>query len=77
LGGEGPRWHFLPGPQGRDPGRLDVVPFGTVGTAQKLEHYRSLGVTEVILRVRSGPHEEMLTELDALAPLVELATTLG
>jgi probable F420-dependent oxidoreductase len=81
IGGSGlgeaiPRLHRLAEARGRNPESLDVVPFGTVGTGQKLEHYRSLGVTEVVLRVQSGSAEEMLTELDALTPLVELAMTL-
>jgi len=49
---------------GRDPGAVDVVPFGTVPDAGKLEHYRSLGCSEVVLRVPSGPAEEMLRTLD-------------
>jgi probable F420-dependent oxidoreductase len=81
IGGSGlaeaiPRLHRLAEENGRDPVTLEVVPFGTVGTPQKLEHYRSLGVTEVVLRVRSGQTEAMLTQLDALAPLVDLARTL-
>jgi probable F420-dependent oxidoreductase len=82
IGGSGlaeaiPRLHRLAEEKGRDPAILDVIPFGTVANTQKLEHYRSLGVTEVILRVRSGPTEEMLTQLDALAPFVDLARTLA
>ncbi len=40
--------------RGRDPGTVRVVPFGTVPTQAKLEHYRDLGVDEVVLRVPSG-----------------------
>jgi probable F420-dependent oxidoreductase len=82
IGGSGlgeamPRLRRLAEEKGRDPATLEVIPFGTVGGAEKLEHYTSLGVSEVILRVRSGPAEEMRTRLDALAPLVDLAGTLA
>jgi probable F420-dependent oxidoreductase len=82
IGGSGlgeaiPRLHRMAQEKGRDPATLDVIPFGTVGTGPKLEHYASLGVAEVVLRVRSGTTDEMLTQLDALVPLVTLAETLA
>jgi probable F420-dependent oxidoreductase len=49
---------------GRDPADLHVVPFGTVPDHGKLEHYRAIGVTEVTLRVPSGPTDSMLRVLD-------------
>jgi probable F420-dependent oxidoreductase len=49
---------------GRDPATLHVVPFGTVPSEGKLEHYASLGVTEVVLRVPSGADDEMRRVLD-------------
>lgn len=49
---------------GRDPRTLHVVPFGTVPDEAKLEHYRAVGVTEVVLRVPSGPLPQMLSVLD-------------
>jgi probable F420-dependent oxidoreductase len=49
---------------GRDPATLHVVPFGTVPTDGKLEHYASLGITEVVVRVPSGSSDEMLRVLD-------------
>lgn len=49
---------------GRDPGALHVVPFGTVPEAGKLAHYEQIGVTEVVLRVPSGPADEMRRTLD-------------
>jgi len=52
---------------GRDPGTLQVVPFGTVPSQGKLEHYASLGVTEVVLRVPSGRDDEMQRVLDDYA----------
>jgi len=49
---------------GRDPGALHVVPFGTVPDDGKLRHFASLGVTEVVLRVPSGPDAHMVAVLD-------------
>jgi probable F420-dependent oxidoreductase len=52
---------------GRDPATLHVVPFGTVPTEGKLEHYASLGVTEVVVRLPSGDADEMQRVLDDYA----------
>ena len=49
---------------GRDPGALEVVPFGTVPDEGKLEHYASIGCTEVVLRIPSAPGPDMLRTLD-------------
>jgi len=49
---------------GRDPSTLHVVPFGTVPTEAKLEHYASLGVTEVVLRIPAGDDAETGRVLD-------------
>ena len=49
---------------GRHPASADVVAFGTIPTEGKLEHYASLGITEVVLRVPSGPDDEMRRVLD-------------
>jgi probable F420-dependent oxidoreductase len=61
--------------QGRDPAALLVVPFGTVPTDGKLDHYQGLGVHEVVLRVPSGPADEMLRVLDAHAAHIERVRT--
>lgn len=52
---------------GRDPGAVAVVPFGVVATEGKLAHLAGLGLDEVVLRVRSGPEDAMLRQLDHLA----------
>jgi probable F420-dependent oxidoreductase len=49
---------------GRDPGALQVVAFGSIPEEGKLEHFRALGVSEVVLRVPAGPSGEMLRVLD-------------
>ena len=81
IGGSGlaediPRLHHLAEAQGRDPATITVIPFGTMGTEPKLAHYSSLGVTEVVLRVRSGATDAVLAQLDALATLVPFASSL-
>ena len=55
---------------GRDPESLQIIPFGTVPDAGKLEYYESIGVTEVVLRLPSGPADRVLPILDEYAPLV-------
>jgi probable F420-dependent oxidoreductase len=55
---------------GRPEDALEVVPFGTVPTPGKLDHYRQIGVTEVVLRVPSSGRDEALRALDALAETV-------
>lgn len=52
---------------GRDPGELDVVPFGTIPDPGKLEHYASLGVREVVVRVPPAPADTVLPMLDEYA----------
>ena len=44
--------------------RAEVVPFGTIPSEGKLDHYASLGVTEVVVRIPSGPDDEMRRALD-------------
>jgi probable F420-dependent oxidoreductase len=50
---------------GRPAGSVEVVVFGTVPDPGKLDHYRALGVDEVVLRVPSRPEKAMLEALDA------------
>ena len=55
---------------GRDPETLEIVPFGTVPDAGKLEYYESIGVTEVVLRLPGGGADRVLPILDEYASLV-------
>jgi hypothetical protein len=57
--------------RGRDPQVIRVVPFGTVPSDQKLDHYTGLGIREVVLRVPSGPADDMVAALDGLVPYLE------
>jgi alkanesulfonate monooxygenase SsuD/methylene tetrahydromethanopterin reductase-like flavin-dependent oxidoreductase (luciferase family) len=57
--------------RGRDPGAIRVVPFGTVPTDAKLDHFARLGIDEVVLRVPGGGPDEILAVLDAHAAFVD------
>ncbi|WP_235036596.1 LLM class F420-dependent oxidoreductase [Actinomadura sp. K4S16] len=50
---------------GRDP--VPVIPFGTLPTPGKLDHYASLGIEEVVLRVPAGGRDAVLPVLDEYA----------
>jgi probable F420-dependent oxidoreductase len=56
---------------GRDPAAVSVVLIGTIPDPGKLEHYASLGVTEVALRLPSSPADAVLRVLDEYARLHE------
>lgn len=49
---------------GRDPKELRIVPFGSLPSREKLDHFASLGITEVVLRVPSAPADDVLAVLD-------------
>ena len=76
VGGSGladalPRLHRAAEERGRDPSSLQVIPFGTIPSAGKLDHYRSLGIDEVVLRVPAGSADEMLPVLDGYTSFIE------
>src|SRR4051812_34978147 len=56
--------------RGRGPKKLQIVPFGTVSDAGKLEYYESIGIEEVVLRLAGGSRDRVLPKLDQLAALV-------
>ncbi len=56
---------------GRDPAGARVVPFGTVPSDAKLEHFAGLGVDEVVLRVPAGSRSAVLAVLDGHAGFVD------
>ncbi|HVM64821.1 MAG TPA: LLM class F420-dependent oxidoreductase [Acidimicrobiales bacterium] len=55
---------------GRDPERLEVVPFGSLPDPGKLEHFATIGVTECVFRVPSAPADVVLPILDEWAALL-------
>ena len=50
--------------RGRAPEAIRVVPFGTLPTDQKLAHFSSHGIDEVVLRVPGGSADTMVPVLD-------------
>jgi probable F420-dependent oxidoreductase len=75
IGGAGvrdalPALHRACEEQGRDPGTVRVVPFGTLPSAGKVEYYASLGITEIVLRLPGGDADRVLPRLDRYAELV-------
>jgi probable F420-dependent oxidoreductase len=75
IGGAGVK-ESLPGlrraleERGRDPGALHVVPMGVLPERGKLDHYASIGVTEVALRLPSESRDIVLPRLDEFARLL-------
>jgi probable F420-dependent oxidoreductase len=55
----------------RDPATIRVVPFGTIPSDAKLDHFQRLGVDEVVLRVPSGDAGAMLAVLDEHAAYLD------
>lgn len=55
---------------GRDPATLQIVPFGSIPDEGKLEHFASIGVTECVFRVPTGPRDVALPVLDEWAALI-------
>ena len=55
---------------GRDPATLRVVPFGSLPTHEKLDHFEAVGVTECVFRVPSADRDTVLKVLDEQQVLV-------
>lgn len=75
IGGKGlrealPALHEAAARRGRDPRTLQIVPIGVLPTPGKLDHYASLGVTEVALRLASASRDETLRQLDTYAAVL-------
>ena len=74
IGGHGladaiPKYRNALEDAGRDPDRARIIPFGSLPTLEKLEHFASIGVTEVVFRVPSASESEVLPILDQQADL--------
>jgi alkanesulfonate monooxygenase SsuD/methylene tetrahydromethanopterin reductase-like flavin-dependent oxidoreductase (luciferase family) len=72
IGGAGlkstlPDLHRAMEARGRDPKGLQIVPLGVFPDGAKLEHYESLGVTEVALRLPAKARDSVLPVLDDYA----------
>ena len=55
---------------GRDPQKLEIVPFGSLPNPGKLEHFHSIGVTEVVFRLPASGRDLVLADLDRYAALI-------
>lgn len=70
FGGKGladsiPVLHAAVEAAGRDPATLRVIPFGTIPDSQaKLDHYASLGIDEIVLRIPADDPAATMAALD-------------
>jgi len=76
IGGAGlaealPRLREVLAEAGRNPAELEVVPFGSLPTPAKLEHFAEVGVTECVFRLPSAGRDAVLRALDGYATLLE------
>lgn len=55
---------------GRDPATLRIMPFGSLPDPGKLDHFRSLGVTECVFPLSSGDRDEILPLIEHYAAVV-------
>jgi probable F420-dependent oxidoreductase len=75
IGGAGvkealPELHARMEERGRDPRSLHLVPMGVFPSPAKLDYYRELGCTEIVLRLPGAAREEVLPILDEYAALL-------
>jgi len=55
----------------RDPQTMRVVPFGSHPTAEKLNYFASIGVSECVFRLPSAPQAQVMEVLDQQAVLIQ------
>ena len=75
IGGSGltdaiPRLREAVAEAGRDPSTLEIIPFGSLPDAGKLDHFERIGVTECVFRIPSAPRDIVLPLLDRQAALI-------
>lgn len=56
---------------GRDPDEVGVVPFGSLPTPGKLDHFADLGVAEVVVLLPSAGRDETLAALDKATTTID------
>ncbi len=56
---------------GRDMSTLEIVPFGSIPTPEKLAYFEEIGVTECVFRLPSAGRDEVLPVLDRWTSLIE------
>ena len=75
IGGSGlaesiPRLRDVMAAAGRNPDELEIIPFGSIPTPDKIEHFASLGVSECVFRLPSAPRDVVLPILDEQSRLL-------
>lgn len=75
IGGAGlreslPRLREVVADAGRDPSTLEIAPMAVLPDPGKLDHYESLGVTEVVFDLESMPAAQVLPVLDRYAQIL-------
>jgi probable F420-dependent oxidoreductase len=75
IGGAGlaesiPRYKDALAAAGRDPDAARIVPFGSLPTPEKLDHFASIGVTECVLRVPTADRDTVCRTLDSHAQMI-------
>ena len=56
---------------GRDPSSVELGVFNAPPVEAKLTELAQLGVTRAVLTMPQGPRDEVLAELERLAPLID------
>ena len=70
LGESIPRFKEAVADAGRDPESMQIIPFGSHPSPDKLEHFARIGVTECVFRLPSAPRDEVLPVLEEQARLI-------
>ncbi|HVC59879.1 MAG TPA: LLM class F420-dependent oxidoreductase [Acetobacteraceae bacterium] len=65
-----PQFHELARAAGRDPASLPITIFRVPDRLDRLQHYRDLGVTRVVISLPAAKEDEILPILDRWAPLM-------
>jgi probable F420-dependent oxidoreductase len=60
--------------RGRRLADLEIVPFGSEASAEKLDYFESIGITEVVFRVPPAPADVVLPILDRQAAIIASRT---
>ena len=76
IGGAGlteavPQYRAALAEAGRDPDAARIVPFGSLPTHDKLDHFAAVGVTECVFRVPTADRDTVLRVLDRHQTLVD------
>ncbi|MEX0767187.1 MAG: LLM class F420-dependent oxidoreductase [Microthrixaceae bacterium] len=76
IGGAGlkealPEFYAAVEAAGRDPQSMRVIPFGSNPTAEKLNYFASIGVSECVFRLPSAPKTEVMKTLEQQAVLIQ------